>query len=66
VKFSIIANLLMDAARAYRMIHPGATDTSAVRATFIIGPQGILRAMAYAWHFSIDQTAANTLACGTD
>ncbi len=29
------------------MIHPGAADTSAVRATFIIDPEGILRAMVY-------------------
>ncbi len=37
----------MDVARAYGMIHPGAADTSAVRATFIIDPQGITRAMVY-------------------
>ena len=37
----------MDVARAYGMIHPGAADTSAVRATFIIDPQGIMRAMVY-------------------
>ena len=29
------------------MIHPGAGDTSAVRATFIIDPKGTLRAMVY-------------------
>jgi peroxiredoxin (alkyl hydroperoxide reductase subunit C) len=29
------------------MIHPGAADTSAVRATFIIDPDGVLRAMMY-------------------
>ena len=29
------------------MIQPGASDTSAVRATFIIDPEGILRAMVY-------------------
>ena len=47
VKFPIIADLSMDVARAYGMIHPGAADTSAVRATFIIDPEGILRAMVY-------------------
>jgi len=47
VKFPIIADLKMDVARAYGMIHPGAADTSAVRATFIIDPNGILRAMVY-------------------
>ncbi len=37
----------MKVARAYGMIHPGAADTSAVRATFVIDPEGILRAMVY-------------------
>ncbi|MEA3413148.1 MAG: peroxiredoxin [Pseudomonadota bacterium] len=47
VKFPIIADLSMDVARAYGMIHPGAADTSAVRATFVIDPEGVLRAMVY-------------------
>ena len=47
IKFPIIADLSMAVARAYGMIHPGAADTSAVRATFIIDPDGILRAMVY-------------------
>lgn len=47
IKFPIIADLSMTVARAYGMIHPGAADTSAVRATFIIDPNGILRAMVY-------------------
>lgn len=47
VKFPIIADLSMDVARSYGMIHPGAADTSAVRATFIIDPNGVLRAMVY-------------------
>jgi peroxiredoxin (alkyl hydroperoxide reductase subunit C) len=37
----------MQVAKAYGMIHPGASDTSAVRATFVIDPDGILRAMVY-------------------
>jgi peroxiredoxin 2/4 len=37
----------MQVARAYGMIQPGASDTSAVRATFIIDPNGVLRAMIY-------------------
>jgi alkyl hydroperoxide reductase subunit AhpC len=37
----------MKVANAYGMIHPGAADTSAVRATFIIDDKGILRAMVY-------------------
>jgi peroxiredoxin (alkyl hydroperoxide reductase subunit C) len=47
IKFPIIADLSMTVAKAYGMVHPGAGDTSAVRATFIIDPNGILRAMVY-------------------
>lgn len=47
IPFPIIDDLSMKVANAYGMIHPGAADTSAVRATFIIDPKGILRAMAY-------------------
>ena len=47
VPFPIISDLSMDVAKAYGMIQPGASDTSAVRATFIIDDKGILRAMVY-------------------
>lgn len=47
INFPIIEDLSMNVARAYGMIHPGAGDTSAVRATFVIDPEGILRAMVY-------------------
>jgi len=47
IPFPIIADLSMTVAKAYGMIHPGASDTSAVRATFIIDPQSVLRAMLY-------------------
>ncbi len=47
VRFPIIEDLSMKVANAYGMIMPGADDTSAVRATFIIDPEGILRAMVY-------------------
>jgi len=47
IGFPIIADLSMQVAKAYGMIQPGASDTSAVRATFIIDPDGILRAMVY-------------------
>lgn len=47
IKFPIIADLSMKVAQAYGMIQPGASDTSAVRATFLIDPQGNLRAMLY-------------------
>ncbi len=47
IPFPIIADLSMDVAKAYGMIQPGASDTSAVRATFVIDPDGVLRAMVY-------------------
>lgn len=47
IPFPIIEDLSMKVAKAYGMIHPGAADTSAVRATFIIDPEGVLRAMVY-------------------
>lgn len=47
IPFPIIDDLSMKVAKAYGMIHPGAGDTSAVRATFVIDPDGDLRAMVY-------------------
>ena len=47
IPFPIIEDIKMDVARAYGMIHPGAADTQAVRATFFIDPKGVLRAMVY-------------------
>jgi peroxiredoxin (alkyl hydroperoxide reductase subunit C) len=47
IPFPIIEDLSMKVARDYGMIQPGASDTSAVRATFIIDDKGILRAMVY-------------------
>ncbi len=45
--FPIIDDLSLKVAHAYGMIQPGASDTSAVRAVFVIDPKGILRAMIY-------------------
>jgi peroxiredoxin (alkyl hydroperoxide reductase subunit C) len=47
IPFPIIDDLSMTVAKAYGMVHPGASDTSAVRATFLIDPEGTLRAMVY-------------------
>ncbi len=47
IPFPIIEDIKMDVARAYGMVHPGAADTQAVRATFFIDPKGVLRAMVY-------------------
>ena len=47
VPFPVIADLDMKVAKAYGMLHPGASDTSAVRSVFFIDPEGIMRAMIY-------------------
>ncbi|RMH64047.1 MAG: peroxiredoxin [Calditrichaeota bacterium] len=47
IPFPVIADLDMKVAHKYGMIHPGASDTSAVRAVFIIDPEQKLRAMIY-------------------
>lgn len=47
IPFPIIEDLSMNVATAYGMIQPGASDTSAVRATFLIDPEGDMRAMVY-------------------
>lgn len=47
IPFPVIEDLTMKVASAYGMIHPGASDTSAVRAVFVIDHEGILRAMIY-------------------
>ncbi len=45
VPFPIIEDLSMQVAHSYGMIQPGESDTSAVRATYVIDPEGKLRAM---------------------
>jgi peroxiredoxin 2/4 len=47
VKFPILADLDMKVANLYGMIQPGASATAAVRAVFLIDPEGLLRAMIY-------------------
>ncbi|MBZ4678465.1 MULTISPECIES: peroxiredoxin [Shewanella] len=47
INFPIIADLNMKIAGAYGMVQPGASNTSAVHATFVIAPEGVLRAMLY-------------------
>ncbi len=47
IPFPIIEDIKMEVASAYGMVHPGAADTQAMRATFFIEPNGILRAMVY-------------------
>ncbi len=47
IPFPIIVDLGMEVANKYGMIQPGVSDTSTVRAVFIIDPEGIIRAILY-------------------
>jgi peroxiredoxin 2/4 len=47
VTFPVIADLKMEVARLYGMLHPSADDSHAVRAVFIIDPEGKDRAVLY-------------------
>jgi len=47
VTFPVISDLTMDVARAYGMLQPSASTTQAVRAVFIIDPEGKVRAILY-------------------
>ncbi len=47
VTFPVIEDLKMDVAKAFGMLQPGASNTQAVRAVFMIDPKGIVRAILY-------------------
>lgn len=47
IPFPLVADLDMKVASAYGMIHPGASDTSAVRSVFIIDDKQKVRALVY-------------------
>ena len=47
IPFPVIADLDTKVARAYGMIHHGASDMATVRAVFIIDPKKMIRAMVY-------------------
>jgi len=47
IPFPVIADLDMKVAKKYGMVHPNASSTQAVRAVFLIDPEGLLRAMIY-------------------
>ncbi len=47
IPFPVIADLDMKVAKLYGMVHPNASDTSAVRAVFVIDRVQKLRAMIY-------------------
>ncbi len=47
VPYPLIADLGMDVASKYGMIHPGAAVTATVRAVFVIDPKRVVRALVY-------------------
>lgn len=47
VQFPVIADLSMEVAKKYGMVQPAVATTQAVRAVFIIDPEGIVRALLY-------------------
>ena len=47
IPFPVIADLSMNIANLYGMIHKGQSSTAAVRAVFFIDPEGKIRAMIY-------------------
>ncbi|OJY74113.1 MULTISPECIES: peroxiredoxin [unclassified Rhizobium] len=57
VPFPITEDPSMAIAAAYGMIHPDAHDASTVRATFVIDPDGIIRAMVW-YPMSIGRSVA--------
>lgn len=47
IPFPIIADLGMEVAHKFGMIHPEESTTSAIRAVFVIDPQSMIRAIIY-------------------
>ncbi|MDD5017504.1 MAG: peroxiredoxin [Eubacteriales bacterium] len=47
VKFPLIEDIKMTVAKKFGMIQPGASDTMAVRAVFIIDPKAVVRVILY-------------------
>lgn len=47
VTFPLIEDITMDVAQKYGMMAPGESNTKAVRAVFVIDPEGIIRTVLY-------------------
>jgi peroxiredoxin (alkyl hydroperoxide reductase subunit C) len=47
VAFPLIEDIRMDVAKKYGMIQPGQSNTQAVRAVFVVDPQGVIRTILY-------------------
>lgn len=47
VRFPVVADISMNVAKKYGMVHPKVDSTHAVRAVFFIDPKGIIRSLLY-------------------
>ena len=47
VKFPLIEDISMNVAKKYGMVMPGESSTQAVRAVFVIDPEGVVRTILY-------------------
>ena len=47
VDFPVISDLTMEVSRAFGMLQPGASNTQAVRAVFIMDPEAVVRAILF-------------------
>jgi len=47
VNFPLIEDITMEVAKKYGMIQPGESNTKAVRAVFVIDPNGVIRTIIY-------------------
>lgn len=47
VRFPLIEDITMEVAKKYGMIQPGESSTKAVRAVFVIDPNGVIRTIIY-------------------
>jgi peroxiredoxin (alkyl hydroperoxide reductase subunit C) len=60
VPFPVVEDPSMAVGRAYGMLDIDATDSSAVRATYVIDPQGVIRAMSW-YPMNIGRSVAELL-----
>ena len=47
IPYPLVADVDMQVARLYGMIHPGASATATIRALFVIDPKRVIRALIY-------------------
>lgn len=47
IMFPVIPDIKQDVAKLYNMVHPNSSTTNAIRAVFIIDPNGIIRTILY-------------------